>query len=264
MSSAERRARREARRRKRKQGQRFILAGYVVVGLAVLVAAVGLVDLPGGGGDDVATDEPPSPFTTRRGQVATTTTEPDVVVDLVPETIVSSEGGGNGGGVGGGAGLGGQGAGVNNDSIVVGNTFGVRTPTYGIVQVAAAPRASRPRPNAAPTVSAPAAVDRQADGSAVVSGITIEDPDYPGAGEIGILLVVDGSITVTLNQEVQLLAPNSAAFVALAGPPEALNRALADLRVRTEGPAELIITVTDWGYGDLPRAGGGAATVTLR
>ena len=78
-----------------------------------------------------------------------------------------------------------------------------------------------------------------------------------------LLIVNHGTTTVRLNSEVQLLAPNSNAFVALSGPPEALTRALADLRVHTDTATEVFISVTDWGYGDLPRAAAGSASVVV-
>lgn len=257
-SSAERRARREARRRKRRNGKRLILAGYVIVALALAVGAFGLLDRFGGDDDDddITTGSPL--ITEPRGMgLATTTTEDLVVIDLVPETITTTPDGGRGGPGGG------QGAGVSNDTVVTGTTFGVRT-SFGIVQVTAAPRGDRPSPNRTPVITAPSQVERDGNGDAVISGIRIDDPDYPGTGDIGVLLIIEGSATVVLNQDVQLLAPNSGAFVALAGPPEALTRALADLRVHADAPTGLVISVTDWGYGDLPRAESNAVAVELR
>lgn len=261
ISSAERRARRARKKKLRRNGKRLITAGWIVAAIAVLVGLIGLKNVLEDGGDDVATNSSvdgggASTTTTRRVRPSGTGAADTLVVDLVPTTSTVIDGGGGGGG----SGRGGSTATTLGD--VSGDTFGVRGP-LGVIQVQAAPKAIRPRPNARPVVSMPAEVTRDANGNAVVSGIEINDPDYPGSGDIGVALIAPGTITVTLNQDVQLLTRNSGSFVGLAGPPAALNRALADLRVQANGPVDLLVTVTDWAYGDLSRSESGYASTRL-
>lgn len=257
MSSADRRARRARRKRLRTTGRRLIAAGWVVVVVAVLVGAVGLRNALDG--DDAVRGPVTASNAVDPGAVTSSTRRPsavgapgaDPIVDLVPTTTAPGATVGDGGSTDATAGDAG------------GETFGVRTP-LGTVQVQAAPRSARPRPNARPVVTAPAEVTRDANGDVVISGIAIADADYPGVGDIGVALIAQGTITVRLNQDVQLLSRNSSPFVGLAGPPAALNRALADLQFHSVGPVDLLITVTDWAYGDLTRSESGYATVRVR
>jgi hypothetical protein len=259
MSSAERRARRARRKKLRRNGKRLIFAGWIVVVVAVLIGVIGLANALRDDSDDVTTDRAvgASTSTTRRERPSATGTGGTVVVDLVPTTESTVAGGGTGSGRGRGGGTT-----PTTQGDVAGDTFGVRG-TFGVVEVRAAPRAIRPRPNARPIVTMPSQVARDADGNAVVSGITISDPDYPGFGDIGVALIGAGRITVTLNQDVQLLTRNSEAFVGLVGPPAALNRALADLHFQSSEPVELLVTVTDWAYGDLSRSESGYASAQI-
>jgi hypothetical protein len=257
INSAERRARRARRKKLRQRGRAMIAIGWIVVIVAAVVGVVGLKNVfdDPGGADDVSTgttDPLSVTSTTRRERPSAvgTATGETLVVDLVPTTAPPNADGSP------------SATTVPQDA--EGTTFGVRGPN-GVVQVQAAPVGSRPNPNVAPTVTAPASVTRDANGNAFISGITVDDPDYPGAGDIGVALIGQGTITVTLNQDVVLLGRNSGPFVGLAGPPAALNRALANLQFHSAGAdaTPLLITVTDWAYGDISRSQSGYAATMV-